>query len=235
MNFRRLISFLPGLDNLSTRDKFVINFIRSLPEGSTLLDVGAGDQPYRSYADHLRYVAQDFCQYEGLDSFGIHTNEKWDTSRIDIVSDITSIPIAEDSIDFILCTEVLEHIPDPAAAICELSRIVKHGGSILLTAPLRSLPHQLPYFYFSGFSRQFYNHQAAINSLSIEKIYANGSYLGEHLQEFVRIYRFLPLYCQIFFTPLFASMYIVLLCISKFYSSRLPESCYGYFVLFTKH
>jgi Methylase involved in ubiquinone/menaquinone biosynthesis len=47
----------------------------------------------------------------------------WDNSKLDIVSDILSIPLPDHSVDAIMCTEVLEHIPDPLGAIKEFSRL----------------------------------------------------------------------------------------------------------------
>jgi 2-polyprenyl-3-methyl-5-hydroxy-6-metoxy-1,4-benzoquinol methylase len=46
---------------------------------------------------------------------------KWDISQIDIISDITSIPVLNYSFDIVLCTEVLEHVPNPVAAIEEMA------------------------------------------------------------------------------------------------------------------
>ena len=47
---------------------------------------------------------------------------------IDFVSDLLNIPVPDKSYDVILCTEVIEHVPDPISAINEISRILKSGG-----------------------------------------------------------------------------------------------------------
>jgi len=77
----------------------------------------------------------------------------WDTSRIDIGSDITSIPESDESLDAILCTEVLEHVPEPTHALDEFKRLLKLGGLLILTAPSGSNVHMAPYHFCSGFSR----------------------------------------------------------------------------------
>ena len=68
-----------------------------VPKGARLLDAGAGELKNRQYCDHLNYVSQDFCQYQGagggLDE-GLQS-ERWDTSRIDLVCDITAIPATD--------------------------------------------------------------------------------------------------------------------------------------------
>jgi len=65
-----------------------------------------------------------------------------DTSP-DIVADITrtNAHIRENYFDALLCTEVLEHVVEPFAAVRELARIVKVGGYILITTPLNCRIH----------------------------------------------------------------------------------------------
>ena len=61
----------------------------------------------------------------------------------DIVGDITrnNSHIPPNSFDAILCTEVLEHVVDPFAAVRELRRITKKGGHLLVTTPLNARIH----------------------------------------------------------------------------------------------
>ncbi len=129
--------------------------LEGIPKGQSLLDVGAGECPYKSSAGHLTYVSQDIAQYDGKGTGeGLQTG-KWDFSRIDIVCDILDIP--EDRLfDCVLCTEVLEHVPDPVAVLAKVARLVKPGGMLILTAPFASYTHFAPYHYATGFSRYFY-------------------------------------------------------------------------------
>lgn len=75
-----------------------------------------------------------------------------------LVSDITMIPAPDASFDAILCSEVLEHVPEPTHALDEFVRLLKPGGTLILTAPFASLVHMAPYHYCSGFSRYWYEH-----------------------------------------------------------------------------
>ena len=91
------------------------------------------------------FIAQ-FRQYTGggVLAEGLQTGE-WDTSRIDLVSDITEIPAPDASFDAILCSEVLEHIPEPTHALDEFMRLLRPGGTLILSAPFASLVHFAPY------------------------------------------------------------------------------------------
>lgn len=52
--------------------------------------------------------------------------------------DITDIRFPDDSFDLILCSHVLEHVPDDRKAISELFRVLKPGGTAFLLVPIGS-------------------------------------------------------------------------------------------------
>src|SRR6185295_916488 len=107
----------------SGRVEWLKNTLATIPAGSRLLDAGAGEQQFRKFCDHLNYVSQDFAQYDPakLDD-GLQV-ERWDYGKLDITSDIASIPEPDQSFDAIMCTEVFEHIINPREAINEFSRL----------------------------------------------------------------------------------------------------------------
>ena len=58
--------------------------------------------------------------------------------------DITALPYADGSFDSILCSHVLEHVPDDLAAMRELRRVLRPGGSAIVLVPLdQRLQHTL--------------------------------------------------------------------------------------------
>ncbi len=50
--------------------------------------------------------------------------------------DITSIQFPDDHFDLILCSHVLEHVPDDRMAMRELHRVLKPGGTAILMVPI---------------------------------------------------------------------------------------------------
>jgi SAM-dependent methyltransferase len=176
-----------GGSQVADRDHIIHEWLRSLPPGKKLLDAGAGVQRFKPFCSHLDYVSQDFGEYCGRDLFAGQPLEDWHAQSCDIICDITRIPLPDEAVDFILCTEVFEHIPDPAAALAEFSRLLKVGGSVLITAPFNSQYHQTPYFFYSGFSSEFYRHYAQKLSLSISRIDPIGDYYQSISQELFRL------------------------------------------------
>ncbi len=75
---------------------------------------------------------------------------------MDYVSDITDIPVHDESFDVIICTEVLEHVPEPIKTVQEFSRIIRPGGQLFITAPLGCGLHQVPYIFYGGYTPYWY-------------------------------------------------------------------------------
>ena len=176
---------LIGDDTTEVQANWVIRQLKALPVGIRILDAGAGELRFKPHCSHLQYVSQDFGQYDGGgNGAGLHAG-KWDNTRLDIVSDITHIPVDDASFDAILCSEVFEHIPDAIAAVREFARILKPGGTLLITAPFNSLTHFAPY-HFCGYNRYWYLHHLPALGLEIERIDHNGSWFACIAQELRR-------------------------------------------------
>ncbi|MBI5865088.1 MAG: methyltransferase domain-containing protein [Planctomycetes bacterium] len=170
--------------NARNRDKWVERMAASVPAGARVLDVGAGACPYKPLFSHCRYFSHDFCQYEGTAAGPLR--ERWEYGRIDYVGDITAIPAESESFDVILCTEVLEHVPEPIAAIREMVRLLRPGGRLLLSAPLGSGLHQQPHHYYGGYTPHFYRKFLGDAGLEIVAISPNGGFYRHLLQELRR-------------------------------------------------
>jgi len=56
--------------------------------------------------------------------------------------DITKLPFREGAFDAVICSEVLEHIPDDDTATGEIMRVLKHDGPLVVSVP-RYLPERI--------------------------------------------------------------------------------------------
>lgn len=172
--------------NEDDRNAWLQKTLGALPPGIRLLDAGAGELRNKPLCTHLNYVSQDLCQYEGRgDNAGLQTGT-WDTSKIDIVSDIANIPEPDASFDAILCSEVFEHLPSPHLALAEFQRLLKPGGKLILTAPFASLVHFAPYHYATGFSRYWYEYHLPKCGFEIGELTPNGDWFDVLRQEILR-------------------------------------------------
>lgn len=57
-----------------------------------------------------------------------------------VQGDAQHLPFADDSFDHVVCSEVLEHLPDDAAAVREIARVLKPGGTAVFTVPDADFP-----------------------------------------------------------------------------------------------
>jgi SAM-dependent methyltransferase len=55
-----------------------------------------------------------------------------------LLGDFEDLPFAEGSFGTVLCTEVIEHIPDPSKALSEYRRVLQPGGMLIGSVPARS-------------------------------------------------------------------------------------------------
>jgi ubiquinone/menaquinone biosynthesis C-methylase UbiE len=52
-----------------------------------------------------------------------------------IAADVQQIPFADESFDYVVSSEVIEHVIEPEKAIHEMCRVLKRGGYLALTTP----------------------------------------------------------------------------------------------------
>ncbi|HLJ51213.1 MAG TPA: class I SAM-dependent methyltransferase [Bryobacteraceae bacterium] len=163
--------------NQHKRDIWVTGQSAQVLASERVLDAGAGDGRYRRLFSHCEYRTHDFGQEPS--TIGRYT-------ALDYQSDILSIPVADESFDVILCTEVLEHVPYPIETVQELARILRPGGKLLLTAPLGSFLHQEPYHYYGGYTPYWYQKFLPIVGLRVESIERNQGFFSWFAQEAIR-------------------------------------------------
>lgn len=130
----------------------VADFAKSLPAGTKILDVGCGLQPYKPLFAHATYLGID------VEASGRQAKDK----AADVYFDGTHIPLETESVDAVLCTEVLEHAVDPEMLTAEMFRVLRPGGRVCITVPFIWGLHEVPYdfrrFTPFGLARLFSGH-----------------------------------------------------------------------------
>lgn len=85
------------------------------------------------------------CKCTGLD-YPDSANSLYCT-RPDVFADGAQCPFVDDTFDTVLSLEVLGHVSQPAAVLAEIERILKPGGTLLLTMPFLYPLHDAPHDY----------------------------------------------------------------------------------------
>lgn len=104
-----------------------------------LLDIGCGNSPY----EHL--VNKD-CKYIGMDIEN-QSDFNYNNDKISHFNG-NDIPMKDESIDYFICTEVIEHVFDPKKLISEMDRILRNNGSGLISIPWSARYHYIPYDFY---------------------------------------------------------------------------------------
>jgi SAM-dependent methyltransferase len=101
-----------------------------------VLDAGSGRSPYKR-----------MLTARGLKVISIDIEDR--AGEIDQIADLQDMPaIADASVDTVLCTQVLEHVPRPWNAMREIARVLRPGGAVVLSVPHLSAIHEAPHDYY---------------------------------------------------------------------------------------
>jgi ubiquinone/menaquinone biosynthesis C-methylase UbiE len=98
---------------------------KHVPDTGSILDIGSGTAPVSP--DLQRTVVADVSE-EAMRNVECASK---------VVTSITAMSFDTASFDCILCSEVLEHIPNDAKAVSELRRVLKPGGALIVTVPFQ--------------------------------------------------------------------------------------------------
>ncbi len=129
-----------------------------------VLDAGAGRL---TYTPRLAKVAREVLS---LDRYRVK-------GGLDILSDLSDLPLADGSFDSIFCSQVLEHVPEPRQVLQEFARILKPGGSLLLSVPHLAYLHNEPHDYYR-YTEYGLGHILAGASFEIQVMHWSGGVLS---------------------------------------------------------
>lgn len=154
-------------------DGSLMRRLRSL-RGGPLLDVGCGAMPHRE-------VVTGVVRYDGLDITRRTADVRYESS----VTDMHEVP--SDEYEFVLCTEVLEHIDQPQRALAEMYRVLQPGGQLVLTVPFLSRLHEEPhdYYRYTTYGLQTLLAEAGFLVDEVEVTTSLAGFLGHQLSSIV--------------------------------------------------
>ncbi len=120
-----------------------------------ILDLGAGCGAYRAVlARRGTVVAVDIQPC---------------SPALDLLADGRSLPFASGAFDTVFCSQVLEHTPQPQHLLVEAHRVLRAGGTLILSAPHISYLHAAPhdYYRYTGYGLESMLQQAGFAPLLI--------------------------------------------------------------------
>ena len=184
MSKNRLIRKITSGFFVNSSRKYLRDFAdeaaNSLPAGSMVLDAGAGDCIYKELFDEMNYESADFCQVEKPYADITH------------ICDLSDIPVEDNRYDLILCSQVLEHLPDPKKVLLELNRVLKPDGRLWLSAPFYYEEHEQPYDFYR-YTQFGFKELLSKTGFTIEKIGWLEGYFGTLAYQFKSMAISLPL------------------------------------------
>jgi len=125
-----------------------------------ILDIGCGSGRHTGEASRFKGVTvigadmnfNDLIETRNRLNFIKNCGEHGGGQKGISAADITSLPFETKSFDHVICSEVMEHIPDESKAAHELVRVLKPGGNLVISVP-RFLPEKICWML----SKEYYN------------------------------------------------------------------------------
>lgn len=155
----------------------------------TLLDAGAGHLPFR-------HIATQYCtEYRSLDLRQWHPD-------LDYLGDVQRMPLPDSAFDTVVNLQVLEHVPDPLAALREMRRVLKPGGKLIIAVPHLDYLHNEPldFYRYTKYGLAALLERAGFRILHLEPVGGFFSFLQRVLATVaVGVFYRIPVVWQVFF------------------------------------
>jgi SAM-dependent methyltransferase len=148
----------------------------ALSDGMKLLDLGCGTGRHL----HSAYFAADMVcigidlslddlikTRDGFDSLPDLSGDRGQTYGLG-VGNALHLPFADNTFDRIICSEVLEHIPDFDAALDEINRVLKEDGVFAVSVP-RAWPEQICWWLSTEYHNTPGGHVRIFNATKLKR------------------------------------------------------------------
>ncbi len=129
-----------------------------------VLDVGSGSAPYKDDLPECRFITLEHdVRFQPM-----------------VVGSAVSLPFLSEAFNSVICTEVLEHLPEPEMCIIEIKRVLKGGGRVYITTPMTWYLHYEPndYFRFTPYGLRYLLEKNGFTVITLEPIGGLAAILG---------------------------------------------------------
>ena len=140
-------------------DEFYFRHVSVLPKGCRVLDAGG---------ETILKRGQFALDAYSLDVVSINISPR---KNPDVLADASYMPFAEGAFDAVICSELIEHAPDPRAVLGEAYRVLRKGGVFFCTSPFLFRIHGQPGDY-GRYTDDFWNlilPEAGFSEFEIER------------------------------------------------------------------
>lgn len=147
-NDRFYVSLKNSLYNYRLRRRAVRKCVHFYQDG-LILEVGSGLSPMLGENRQVVYSDLSFSALKSL--------RQMQGGSLCVGADALSLPFRAGAFSTVVCSEVIEHIPDDLAALREMARVMTDEGTLILT-----FPHRRAYFAIDDrFVRHFRRYELA--------------------------------------------------------------------------
>jgi ubiquinone/menaquinone biosynthesis C-methylase UbiE len=166
-----------GPDRAYRQARMLTDVLHGVPAPATIIDVGCGD----GFATKVAADRNPGHHFAGLDwsAGSLAAASERGIAAVRASIDAPSLPIAAGSVDVVVMSEVIEHLVDTDSAIEAAYRVLKPGGSLLLSTP------NLASWYNRGLLA--FGIQPVFSEVSLRSVFGRpGSQVAGHLHMFTK-------------------------------------------------
>lgn len=152
------------------RHNLVLTFLRDLYANRSdlaILDIGCGTGAMsEKLARYGKVVSADFSP------LALQFSRRRTLTRL-CTADAMRLPFRDNAFDLIVALDILEHLSDDQAALCEFQRVLKPGGRVVASVPAyQSLwsAHDVALMHFRRYTARQFHERFSTARLSVDKL-----------------------------------------------------------------
>ena len=164
-----------GPDRARRQARMLADVLRGFASPAVIVDVGCGDGSALAAAKEHNPAHR----FAGIDWSADALRQAQSCGLTVVRATVTGLPVADGAADVVIMSELIEHLVDPDGAVAEVRRVLRPGGSLLLSTP------NLAAWYNRGLLA--FGIQPIFSEVSLRGVFGRpGSVVAGHLRLFTR-------------------------------------------------